>query len=238
MTTPPDDFENDPTGMRDLLRSLPDPGPMPQDVADRISAALAKEQSGRSDEDRSNVTPLTRTARPARGSGGGGRRMMQAVGGLVAAAAVAAVAVVGVSALQDDQAPTSAIPSSGTHHSASASELADRVQVESTGTRYTAASFNTQAASMANGKSRSSIPPQDLLAQFGALAKPQAIAQCARTVGGALLDDPSSIKVDFATYDGKPALIVVVTKGDKKTAFAVSSSCSKGTAPYAAPRSI
>lgn len=236
MTTPPDDFENDPTGMRDLLRSLPDPGPMPNDVADRITAALAEEQQGRSGDDHSNVTPLTRTGRSAGGSGG--RRAMQAVGGLVAAAAVAAVAVVGVNSLQDDKAPASAVPSGGTHHSASSKELADRVQLKSTGTRYTAASFNTQAAGMATGSRQGGLPPQDLLAQFGALTKPSAIIGCIRTVGGSLLDNPSSIKVDFATYDNKPALVIVVTKGEHRTAFAVSTSCSKGTKPYAEPRSV
>ncbi|WP_188835981.1 hypothetical protein [Flexivirga endophytica] len=235
MTTPPDDFENDPTGMRDLLRSLPDPGPMPQDVADRIAAALAAEHAGRAEDDRSNVTPMTRTGRSSKPAG---RRWMQAVGGVAAAAAVAAVAVVGINSLQQDNAPTSAVPSGGTHRSVSTDELADRVQVESTGTSYTGASFNTQAASMATGSKTSRIPAQELLTQFGALTKPRAIIGCVRTVGGSLLDDPSSIKVDLATYDGKPALIVVVTDDGKRTAFAVSSSCSKGDKPYAAPRSV
>ncbi|WP_446666557.1 hypothetical protein [Flexivirga sp. B27] len=237
MTTPPDDFEDDPTGMRDLLRSLPDPGPMPQDVSDRITAALAEEQTKRSTDDHSNVTPLTRTGRTT-SRPGPGRRAMQAVGGLVAAAAVAAVAVVGVNSLQDDKVPASAVPSGGSHHSESSAELAERVQLDSTGTRYTKASFNTQAASMAAGTNRGHIPAQDLLSQFGSLTKPSAIISCVRSVGGSLLDNPSSIKVDFATYDNKPALVVVVTKGSHKTAFAVSTSCSKDSTPYAAPRSV
>lgn len=247
MTTPPDDpgndlendFENDPTGMRDLLRSLPEPGPMPQNVTDRITAALAAEHAGRADDDHSNVTPLSRTGRSGGTAGRkpGSRRMMQAVGGLVAAAAVAAVAVVGVNALQKDNAPVSAIPSSQAHHSASSDELADRVQLESTGTKYSGAAFNTQAASMASSDS-SQIPNASDMAQFGSLSNPRAIVGCVRSIGGSLLDDPSRIKVDLATYEGKPALIIVVTKGSKKTAFAVSTSCSKGTEPYAAPRSV
>ncbi|MBP6997403.1 MAG: hypothetical protein KBB39_14815 [Phycicoccus sp.] len=39
--------EPDPTGMRAMLRALPDPGPMPQDLADRIKASLAAEQAAR-----------------------------------------------------------------------------------------------------------------------------------------------------------------------------------------------
>ena len=35
--------EHDPTGMRALLASLPEPGPMPDDLVARISAALAVE---------------------------------------------------------------------------------------------------------------------------------------------------------------------------------------------------
>ena len=46
MSHPHDDtapVEHDPTGMRALLASLPDPGPMPEDLVARISAALAAE---------------------------------------------------------------------------------------------------------------------------------------------------------------------------------------------------
>ena len=46
MSQPHDDtapVEHDPTGMRALLASLPDPGPMPDDLVARISAALAAE---------------------------------------------------------------------------------------------------------------------------------------------------------------------------------------------------
>lgn len=237
MTTPPDDlegdaFENDPTGIRDLLRSLPDPGPMPPDVSDRITAALAAEQQGREGIDHSNVTPLPSGGRSARPKSGG-RRWMQVTGGLVAAAAVAAVAVVGVNSLRHDNAPTNA----GTDHTASAHQLADRVQVETSGTDYTAPAFNAQAASMAAGNS-SEVPNPTLLTHFGSLTKPTAIAQCARSIGGALLDDPTSIKVDLATFDGKPAVVVVVTNHGTRSAFAVSSTCSKTEKPYAAPRTI
>ena len=46
MSHPHDDtapVEHDPTGMRALLANLPDPGPMPDDLVARISAALAAE---------------------------------------------------------------------------------------------------------------------------------------------------------------------------------------------------
>ncbi|AKT50864.1 hypothetical protein [Arsenicicoccus sp. oral taxon 190] len=44
-TSRPDD--EDPTGVRDLLASLPDPGPMPPDLVARINASLEAEAHGR-----------------------------------------------------------------------------------------------------------------------------------------------------------------------------------------------
>ena len=41
---PTGNHDADPTGMRDLLSSLPEPGPMPDDLADRICASLEREQ--------------------------------------------------------------------------------------------------------------------------------------------------------------------------------------------------
>ncbi len=43
--------EDDPTGIRALLAALPDPGPMPASLVDRISASLAAEQRTRSSAD-------------------------------------------------------------------------------------------------------------------------------------------------------------------------------------------
>lgn len=41
------DADEDPTGVRALLSSLPDPGPMPDDLVARISASIATEHAGR-----------------------------------------------------------------------------------------------------------------------------------------------------------------------------------------------
>ncbi|RNI19644.1 hypothetical protein [Flexivirga caeni] len=234
MTTPPEDFENDPTGMRDLLRSLPDPGPMPPEVADRITAALVLEQQQRASSDHSNVTPLTRPDRPAGTARPASRKWLQVVGGLVAAAAVAAVAVVGVNSLHHDNAPTSAVPSPT---SVSGDQLAERVHVQSSGTNYTPANFNAQAASMATDTSATK-PDPSLITDFGSITKRAALLGCARSIAGALLDDPSSIKVDLATFEGKPAVVIVVTNAGKRTAFAVSRTCSRNEQPYAAPRVV
>lgn len=46
-TPGPGDEDHDPTGVRALLASLPDPGPMPPELIHRISETLAAEQNGR-----------------------------------------------------------------------------------------------------------------------------------------------------------------------------------------------
>ena len=54
-------YSVDPTGMRDLLAALPDPGPMPDDLVARITAALAQESRAASlspSTDAGNVVPL------------------------------------------------------------------------------------------------------------------------------------------------------------------------------------
>lgn len=43
----PGAIDDDPTGIRELLASLPDPGPMPEDLVERIGARLAVEQAHR-----------------------------------------------------------------------------------------------------------------------------------------------------------------------------------------------
>lgn len=43
----PSSDDDDPTGVQQLLATLPDPGPMPPDLVDRITASLAAEQAAR-----------------------------------------------------------------------------------------------------------------------------------------------------------------------------------------------
>ena len=80
--------EHDPTGMRALLASLPEPGPMPDDLVARISAALAVEaqrgdgidQLWSLDENRGTPTRPARATTPSRPPRMPARRSRRCVG--------------------------------------------------------------------------------------------------------------------------------------------------------------
>lgn len=119
--------DEDPTGVQQLLATLPDPGPMPADLVDRITASLAVEQAHRSPSSAttSPVSPVSpappvppASAHPSsgpteatvhalprggssRGPGGPARRAGNASRGwlLGLSGAAAAVAIGGVAAL-------------------------------------------------------------------------------------------------------------------------------------------
>lgn len=93
----PDD-ELDPTGVRDMLANLPDPGPMPADLVARISQSLLLEQERRAEPagEAVSASPISLDAERQR------RRPGRTVLWLGGAAAVAMVATVSVNQLFDD----------------------------------------------------------------------------------------------------------------------------------------
>ena len=54
------DGDHDPTGVRDLLGSLPDPGPMPGDLVARITASLEAESRARLTASGHDPAPIPR----------------------------------------------------------------------------------------------------------------------------------------------------------------------------------
>ena len=99
--------DEDPTGVRALLSSLPAPDPMPEHLVKRINASLAAEHAQRAaGAEDASVSPLLATRRGRRG------RFVFAMAG--AAAAVGLVTVVGNGLVDTDSTETSAGPVTAT----------------------------------------------------------------------------------------------------------------------------
>lgn len=237
--------------IRDLLAAVPGPGRMPDDVTSRIESALAQEQRTRADSDapttrlsspvapNRTATPVTPTtpvprdrgdvvdldARRRRGRG------WRAVG--VAAAAAVVIAgggAVGYAGLHHQSAPVAGVPSPP-------ASLANRVSLGQTGQNYTSAGLPTQAASLLSSPSTASVPPQ-VAQEYGAMATSQGVVACLGSLGSALAADPDHITVDLARYNGAPAVVVVLTKTGRSTAWVVSRSCTSGSKPLAGPATV
>lgn len=217
--------------IRSLLSDAADPDPMPARVSDQIRFSLAQEQRLRTSSDdvsphrrRDNVADLLprRTGRhPVR---------------TLAVAASAAVVLLGAGAvgyagLHQQSAPTVAAPT------VQPSDLADRVSVGHTGQDYTSSGLATQAATLLNSPLRRSVDPR-VAAQYGAIATSNGILSCLGSLGSALAANPDRISVDLARYDTVPAVVVVLTKAGKSTAWVVSRDCRSTSSPLAGPTSV
>lgn len=231
-------IEDDPTGMRALLSALPDPGPMPEDLVARITAALRQEQATRSADD--VHVPLA--GPDAAGAGivptlAGHRRRHGRLQWLGAAAAVIAVGGVGGGAVLHSQGSSlSALLSGGASSSSSlasatgserhvADGRAGAVSIRFTDTAYDAAALAAQAGSLAGGPL---TPMQPLQPESPAIG-PIGTAMGARTCATALGIAPSAhLYVDVGTFEGRPAAVLLADTGGGRTAYAVQRSCTTG----------
>jgi hypothetical protein len=229
--------EHDPTGIRDLLSSLPDPGPMPADLVARINASIAAEQSAREDP---TVVPL----RPRRwgwqhvgvaaaaaavlaiglpalltGTGpgdllasfGGGQSADSASGASVESRGDAAGAPAAPSATV---APQSQPSSSGDHRVAGS---VGQVALTATGTAYTASGLATQATTMVTAFPASSAAKDQTTVDGEA-----GLRACLTALG---VQSFLPVRGDVATLDGAPAVIALVDRGSTKTVYAVAPDC-------------
>lgn len=220
---PPDE---DPTGVRALLSSLPEPGPMPQDLVARISASLAAEQATHTPAHPRTVAPLVRRR---------GRRVaLAAVGAAAAVAAVAALGTAGFDLLQRGGSTTSAGAAAqlatGAGSGSAGSQagpartpaLAPRIRLQLTSTQYTDAGFAAQARALPP-PSRPSTP---LAAPSGAgaVATTRGLLECLKALGES---DADAVSADIAYYDGQPAAVILTWHGTATTAYAVRRDCSR-----------
>jgi hypothetical protein len=232
--------EDDPTGVRALLASLPEPEPMPAYLVERISASLAAEQANRSPAlTGATVVPLTRR-RPL-------RTMVLGLAGVAAAAVV--VGVVGTSVLHRSNpsssgaaasmstatrsTPSAPPPSSGPLQGTGAQEEGTQgvaatppMHFQMSSTRYTRETFAAQAGALAT--SGPAHPVQPLTGEspgIGPIATPTGLASCLRALGVGRVDD---VTADLSSYEGTPAVVIVTVSGSARTAYAVKRSCSTG----------
>ncbi|MFC8502951.1 hypothetical protein ACFUC1_11340 [Pedococcus sp. NPDC057267] len=249
MSTPPvppdpDDLDEDPTGIRALLGSLPDPGPMPDDLVARIQASLTAEQAARRGHDGAtgaSVVPLS----PRR------RWRWKQLG--VAAAAVAAVAVglpalaggglSGVTALLagDSSSGSSAGSAASTALSSPALTppsdgatspgiaVGERapgatgpVTLVGTGTAYTAATLVSQVrASRESGTSPGKGVPSGAA---GPAESQEGLRACLTTLG---VEAWMPVWADVASYEGREAVVAVVSSDTGQQVYAVGPECDR-----------
>ncbi len=212
-------------GVRDLLASQPSTGPMPEDVFARISTALREEQAtrvadaGLTDElGMAEVAPLVRPARPD-----GRRTMPRWSRVLTAAAGVAAVGVIGTLAVREtgnDPGVGAAAPRSNPSSSAGSS-----LHIQLSQSSYSQGALGNEARKLLEAPAATLSPTAAEAPALGPIATQAGLDACLASLGET---GATSVTVDLATYEGKPAAIIVVTKGGDSTAYAVQRDCSTG----------
>lgn len=226
--------DDDPTGIRELLASLPDPGPMPREVADRIALRLAEEKSlpTRFDD-------ITRSQ--------DGRPRARIVGWLAAAAAAVLVGTLGTSMLNrgSDPVPPSALgadfarsprsvasPSTAAGQSdASHPTALPPIAIRRSGRTYTPADLATQATSLpalAESYEAARLRP----VEQEPLTTREGVSACLQGIG---VPPPKQVWVDLAHYGKTPAAVIVSNEGPRTVVRVVELSCPQSTRLLAGP---
>ena len=221
--------------VRRLLADAPDPGPMPEHVSERISGALLEAARLRVDPG-----PLRSSSPDAAGPVGGTVLTLPARAGrpkpiyiAAAVAAAAAVVAIGASALHLTQRPNGAAVVGDTVTSgatASPTTPAGGMHIQLSSTAYTSDNLATEARRLLDAPGQ---PIRDLAAEspaIGPIATPIGLEACLEEIGALDAADPApdAVSADLATFDGRPAVVVVVTRGGAATAWAVERSCTTG----------
>lgn len=233
--------------VRALLAAAPDPGPMPERVGARISAALADEARLRVDRgpltqaehDDAILVPLIRQ-----------RQRPRPLFAAAAVAAAAAVVAVGGSALHlNKRAPggeallgdatttvttptpppvtATASPTVTPPAGTPTTPANPNLHIQLSHTRYTEDDLAGQARAMV---SRPDAPIQVLAAEaptLGPIATEIGLTSCLRELG---LPTDVPVHVDLARYEGDPAAVIAVTQGGATTVRVVQRSCTTGHA--------
>lgn len=256
MSHPHDDtapVEHDPTGMRALLSSLPDPGPMPDDLVARISAALeAEAQRGDGIDELWAMRGGDSTASGADGPGGDPaagsgqvvplrrRVRMRHLG-----VAAAVVGVLGLGGYLVQELPGGGVASMSSFGAADSGAGADssagsraqsapevapaagsgEVVVVMSGVDHESSRLEVTARQLDDG---TLDPIADLSAEspsLGPIATPVGARTCADALG---IPSDAGILVDLSEVDGVSAAVLVVHADTGRSAWAVDRSCTTG----------
>lgn len=243
------DDGTDPTGMRALLRGLPDPGPMPDDLVQRIQASLGELADGHERVGRGPVPVQPTVGGVPRGTHDPRRSSWWVRN--APRLAVAAVVVVGGGALvsgplgllghgEDSMTATSdaaggAVAERGAGTPGVAPQSDDDTEAAQTwttpgpvvvhmsGRSYTAAGLATQVGDLS-----SAAPTRPFTAEspgIGPIGTEIGVRSCLEALG---LPRDTATDVDLGQVDGTPAAVLVVTAGGKRTAYAVGRECTLG----------
>ena len=200
---------------RTLLGSLPDE-PLPADIAARLDAALADAASTQSTPAQATVLPLDAQRRR--------RRIPPAAAGLGAAAAIAAVVAILVVGHGSGGGHTGTPEQTSALGAAGADTVLSNLTTTESGTDYTSKNLDSTVPPLVGGPhlAMTQIAPQP---NTGAGARPKAAALPAALAH--LHDSPDALRscilgveaggaierplaIDFARYQGAPALLVVL----------------------------
>lgn len=230
--------EHDPTGIRELLSALPDPGPMPADLVARINASIAAEQSARerSATGGATVVPLRRRGwgwqqvgvaaaavailafgLPALLTGTGPGDVMASLSGRGSAADSASSAAGGADSGSEAGAAPGTQPSSSPDQRVRGS--VGQVTLVTSGTAYTAAALASQARAVPYSAKDSVAAPK---ASRGAAESETGLRACLTAIG---VQPWMPVRGDLATLDGAPAVVAVVSSDTGQTVYAVSPAC-------------
>ncbi|GGL39911.1 hypothetical protein H9L10_13580 [Phycicoccus endophyticus] len=258
MTRPHDEtdpVEHDPTGMRALLGSLGDPGPMPTDLVTRIEAALADEarRAGTWPAPAAHDGAPWPSALPADPDAAQVLTLRRRTRWQVLAVAAAVVGVLGVGGvvvqalrpggltasvgMSEDSADAGAASGPEVAETGARTLLAEDdelgVVVLQSGRDYSTASLAEQVrASLpwdGTGRRASSAPTMQAQAEGpGKALGPVGTAAGARSCAQGLgVPDRDTVVVDLAVVDGSPAAVLVATaESGRRTVWAVERTCS------------
>jgi hypothetical protein len=227
--------DDDPTGVRALLSSLPEPDAMPKDLVERINASLAAEQAQRATSlSGASATPLLASARHRRA------RLLFAIAG--AAAAFVVLAVVGTAMFTADQSTTisssAGIASSsgaGQDRAGAPQSAPDKapaaavptapslVQIGLSATRYTESDFVMQAETLRRSAAAPIQPPAES-SGLGPAGTGPGLRECLIAIGAG---SAQVVRADVAFYEGQPAVIIVAVTNGVPRAYAVGRACSR-----------